>query len=104
LRLKQAHSIANKILVEAAPCRPLKVRRSEAVMALPQLRRSSLMSKFKYTPDEDDADRAYVLVDDIFDISLLRTEEGLIIDVYEKTEEIELLGTLALENPCHEEE
>jgi hypothetical protein len=43
-------------------------------------------------------------VDDIFDISLLRTEEGLIIDVYEKTDEIELLGTLALENPCHKEE
>ena len=62
------------------------------------------MATFKYTPDDEDADRAYVLVDDIFDISLLRTEEGLIIDVYEKTDEIELLGTLALENPSHEEE
>jgi hypothetical protein len=62
------------------------------------------MAKFKFTPDDDDAHRAYVLVDDIFDISLLRTEEGLIIDVYEKTDEIDLLGTLALENPCPEEE
>jgi hypothetical protein len=62
------------------------------------------MATFKYTPDDEDADRAYVLVDDIFDISLLRTEEGLIIDVYEKTDEIELLGTMALENPCRGEE
>lgn len=60
------------------------------------------MAKFQYTPPEDDADRAYVLVDDIFDISLLRTEEGLIIDVYEK-EEFELLGTLALDNPAEED-
>jgi hypothetical protein len=62
------------------------------------------MATFKYTSDDEDENRAYVLVDDIFDISLLRTEEGLIIDVYEKTEEIELLGSLAIENPCHEEE
>jgi hypothetical protein len=60
------------------------------------------MAKFQYTPSEDDADRAYVLVDDIFDISLLRTEEGLIIDVY-RPDEPELLGTLALDNPCIEE-
>jgi hypothetical protein len=61
-----------------------------------------LMAKFQYTPPEDDLDRAYVLVDDIFDISLLRTEEGLIIDVYEH-EEFELLGTLALDSPSIEE-
>lgn len=60
------------------------------------------MAKFQYTPPEDDLDRAYVLVDDIFDISLLRTEEGLIIDVYEH-EEFELLGTLALDSPSIEE-
>jgi hypothetical protein len=61
------------------------------------------MVKFQYTPPEDDRDRCYVLVDDIFDISLLRTEEGLIIDVYEH-DEFELLGTLALENPSGAEE
>jgi hypothetical protein len=60
------------------------------------------MATFKYTPDDEDADRAYVLVDDIFDISLLRTEEGLIIDVYDKADELDLLGTLALENPRRE--
>ena len=61
------------------------------------------MTAFQFTGTEDDENRAYVIVDDIFDISLLRTEEGLIIDVYEK-DEFELLGTLALENPCDEEE
>jgi hypothetical protein len=47
-------------------------------------------------------DRAYVLVDDVFDVHLLRTEEGLIVDVWEH--ERELLGTLALENPGSGEE
>lgn len=55
------------------------------------------MAKFVYTASEDE-DRVCVLVDDIFDVSLLRTEEGLIIDVY-APEEPELLGTLALDNP-----
>jgi len=60
------------------------------------------MATFQYTPPKDDADRAYVLVDDLFDIHLLRTEEGLIIDVWEH--ERELLGALALENPESVEE
>ena len=55
------------------------------------------MAKFEYTASEDhDEDRVYVRVDDIFDISILRTEEGLIIDVYDN-DEIDLLGTLALD-------
>jgi hypothetical protein len=54
------------------------------------------MAKFAYTPPEDDnEDRVYVRVDDIFDISILRAEEGLVIDVYEN-DEIDLLATLAV--------
>jgi hypothetical protein len=54
------------------------------------------MAKFEYTLSEDDnEDRVYVRVDDVFDISILRTEEGLIIDVYDN-DEIDLLGTLAI--------
>jgi hypothetical protein len=54
------------------------------------------MTTFEYTPPEDDnEDRVYVRVDDIFDISILRAEEGLIIDVYE-SDEIDLLGTVAI--------
>jgi hypothetical protein len=60
------------------------------------------MAKFEYTPPEIDIDRAYVLVDDTFDVHFLRTHEGLIIDVWEH--EQDLLGTLALENPTTEEE
>lgn len=56
------------------------------------------MATFQYTPPQDDLDRAYILVDDIFDISLLRSEEGLIIDVYQH-EEFELPGTLAVDDP-----
>jgi len=59
------------------------------------------MAKFEYTPPETDIDRAYLLVDDTFDVHVLRTEEGLIIDVWEH--ERELLGTLAVENPGEEE-
>jgi hypothetical protein len=56
------------------------------------------MAKFEYTlSDDPHEDRVYVRVDDIFDISILRTEEGLIIDVYDgDPEEIELLGTIAI--------
>jgi hypothetical protein len=47
--------------------------------------------------DDHDEDRVYVRVDEIFDISILRTEEGLIIDVYDgDPDEIELLGTIAI--------
>jgi hypothetical protein len=63
--------------------------------------KGTAMAKFQYTLSEDDADRAYVRVDDIFDVHLLRTEEGLIVDVWEH--ERELLGTLAIENPSEEQ-
>jgi hypothetical protein len=54
------------------------------------------MAKFEYTPPEDDnEDRVYVRVDDIFDISILRAEEGVVINVYDN-DEIDLLATLAV--------
>ena len=53
------------------------------------------MTKFEYTVSEGhDEDRVYVRVDEIFDISILRTEEGLVIDVYD--DDIYLLGTLSI--------
>ena len=39
------------------------------------------MTKFQFDLSDYDINRAHILVDDTFDISLLRTEEGLIIDV-----------------------
>ena len=54
------------------------------------------MTKFEYTPPEDDTERAYALVDDIFDVSLLRIEEGLIVGAYQRNE-LDLLGTLAFD-------
>jgi hypothetical protein len=54
------------------------------------------MATFQYTPPEDDnEDRVYVRVDDIFDISILRVEEGIVIDVYDN-DEIDLLATLSV--------
>jgi hypothetical protein len=54
------------------------------------------MAKFQYTLSEDDnEDRVYARVDDVFDISNLGAEEGLIIDVYDN-DEIDLPGTLAI--------
>ena len=55
------------------------------------------MAKFEYSPPDVDCDRAYLLVDDLFDVHVLRTEEGLIVDVWEH--ERGLLGTVAIENP-----
>jgi hypothetical protein len=55
------------------------------------------MARFEYTPPEDDDEnRIYVRVDDTFDISILRVEEDLIIDVYEN-DQMDLLGTLAVD-------
>jgi hypothetical protein len=54
------------------------------------------MATFEYSVSDDpDEDRVYVRVDEVFDISILRTHEGLIIDVYDN-DEIDLLGTLAI--------
>ncbi len=55
------------------------------------------MAKFEFTADEDDQNRAYIRVDEMFDVHLLKTEEGLIIDVWEH--EREIVGTLAVDNP-----
>jgi hypothetical protein len=57
------------------------------------------MTKFEYTlpaPEEDNEDRVYVRVDDIFDISILRVETGIVINVYDD-DEIDLLGTLSVD-------
>jgi hypothetical protein len=55
------------------------------------------MTTFEYTPPEDDnEDRVYVRVDDVFDISILRAESGIVIDVYDK-DELDPLGTLTVD-------
>lgn len=55
------------------------------------------MTKFEFTPPEDtNENRVYVRVDDLFDISILRVEEGIVIDVYDN-DEIDLLGTLSID-------
>ena len=57
------------------------------------------MAKFEYTPpesEEDNEDRVYVRVDDIFDISILRVQTGIVINVYDD-DEIDLLGTLSVD-------
>jgi hypothetical protein len=55
------------------------------------------MTTFEYTaPEDDNEDRVYVRVDDVFDISILRIEEGVVIDVYDN-DEIDLLGTLCVD-------
>lgn len=54
------------------------------------------MTKFEYTPPEDDNEnRVYVRVDDTFDISIRRIEEGVVIDVHEG-DELEPVGTLVV--------
>ena len=57
------------------------------------------MAKFEYSPpqpEEDNEDRVYVRVDDMFDISILRVETGIVINVYDD-DEIDLLGTLSVD-------
>jgi hypothetical protein len=61
------------------------------------------MAKFEYsTPEDDNEDRFFVRVDDIFDISILRVEEGVVISVREN-DDIDALGTLVVDNPSTQE-
>jgi len=64
----------------------------------PSLKRNIPMATFEYSlSDDPHEERVYVRVDEVFDISILRTEEGLIIDAYDADpDEIELLGTMAI--------
>ena len=48
-------------------------------------------------PPDIDCERAYLLVDDILDQRVLRTEEGLIVDVY-RNETNDCLATMTIEN------
>jgi hypothetical protein len=58
------------------------------------------MAKFEYTRlQADNESHVYERVDDIFDISILRAEEGLVIDAYDK-DEIDLVGTLTVDEPA----
>lgn len=55
------------------------------------------MTTIEYTaPEDDNEDRVYVRVDDVFDISILRVEEGVVIDVYDN-DEIDLLASLSVD-------
>jgi hypothetical protein len=55
------------------------------------------MTTFEYTPPEtDDEYRVYVLVDNLFDISIRRVEDGIVINVYDY-HEIDLLDTLTVD-------
>jgi hypothetical protein len=53
------------------------------------------MARFNDRLAEDDVNRAYVGVDDVFDISILRIEEGILIEVFD-SDEGDLLGTLPI--------
>lgn len=40
-------------------------------------------SRFEFTDEpQESSDRAYVLVDGLFDVAIIRTDEGLVVDVY----------------------
>jgi hypothetical protein len=60
------------------------------------------MARFEYSPLDVDVDRAYLLIDHVFDVHVLRTEEGLIVDVW--AHERDLLGTRVVETPSGGEE
>ena len=65
------------------------------------------MAAFKFTPQEDyNEDRVYTPVEDAFDLSTLRVEEGLAINVYD-SDRIDFPGRFVLDASfltCHREE
>jgi hypothetical protein len=55
-------------------------------------------ARFRFTHEpEEDPDRAYVLVDGLADVKIVRTGEGIVIDVY-SDDGIDVIGTLAVWN------
>ena len=60
------------------------------------------MTKFQYTYNSDDADVAHVTIDDVFDITLIRRETGIEIDVLEHEGDTTIAGCFA-PNPSWEE-
>jgi hypothetical protein len=57
--------------------------------------RNSAMGKFEYTSPEHSEDRVYARPDDIFDVSMLRVEEGLAVHACD-SDEPDLLAMLAM--------
>ena len=59
------------------------------------------MAKFEYTYNSLDAEVAHLTIDDIFNITLIRRETGIEIDVLDDGDTC--LGGLFIENPSREE-
>jgi hypothetical protein len=57
----------------------------EAHAALAQAKADRLSSRFAITRDlAQSPDRVYVMIDGIFDVHVIRTDEGVVVDIYPK--------------------
>jgi hypothetical protein len=69
------------------------ITEAEAAGILPAAARSE---RFRFTHEpEENPDRAYVLVDGLFDIKVVRTAEGIVIDAYSK-DGLDIVGTMTV--------
>lgn len=55
------------------------------------------MAKFQYTYNSSDIDVAHLTIDDTFDITLIRRETGIAIDILDGGDTC--LGSLFIDNP-----
>ncbi len=56
------------------------------------------MTKFEFQADDSDKNRAYVLVDDRLELVIIRTDEGLVVDIYENGGIMTVATTYVLDN------
>ena len=70
------------------------IAEADAAGILPTAATRSARFRFTHEPEED-SDRAYVLVDGRIDVKIVRTAEGIVIDVYSK-DGIDVIGTMAV--------
>lgn len=69
------------------------VEEADAAGILPAAARSE---RFRFTHDpKENPDRVYVLVDGLFDIKIVRTAEGIVIDAYAK-DGLDIVGTMTV--------
>jgi hypothetical protein len=62
------------------------------------------MSRFEAEQHEEDKNRFYVMVDDKFDVRIIRTDEGIVVDIYPYDGLEAVASTYAFESEIDEQE
>ena len=83
---------------------PLTTRRRTELLVdagTPHIADEPRRFEIEHNPAEN-SDRVYVLVDDKFDVAIIRTDEGVVVDVYPKNGFVTIASTYAFDSDADE--